>query len=192
MRNRSGFTLLEILLAVTLTAIISLSVYSLFSSSVNVMIRMNQANADEDINIFCEKMGRDLENVVRYHPIPFVGKQDQFSFASPFLFGSHEGENKGVGQLTFLYDSSSESIQRRQDNLNQVYSEKLSKPITIFQHIINARFTYFAFDKNEKRYRWYEEYDETELPCAVRLQLEFLNGDKKIELTRTFFIPAGE
>ncbi len=191
-RSLTGFTLIELLLAVTLTAIISFSVYSLFSSSIRVVLRMNGTSADEDLNIFCEKFERDLENLVRYHSILFTGTPNQFSFATPYVLRSNEGLDKGVGRLTFFYDLATKTIQRRQDNMSQIYLEKLGSPIPIFSRVASTRFSYFAYDTNESQYRWFEEYNETALPRAVRIQLEFLNGDRKIELTRTFFIPLGD
>lgn len=188
----AGFTLIELLMAITLTSLISFSVYSLFSSSVNVMRRMSETNVDEDLNVCFEKIERDVENLVRYKPIPFTGTSQEFNFAFPLSSASDQASHQTFGRLSIFYDASTDTLKRRFKNMSDLHENELGKPSILLNQVSHAQFSYLVFVKDEQQYSWFDEYAEDQIPNAVKIEMGFRNGPKTTELKRTFFLPLGE
>lgn len=87
-KNRSGFTLIEILLSLTIFSVIALTLYSTFATGMQLARRSeNAAKIYREIRWSLERMKTDLQNTVDYdfrRSYPdrrvFTGKPDRVSF----------------------------------------------------------------------------------------------------------------
>ena len=193
----TGFTLIEVLMVVMLVGIVSLAVYSQLSSGIRMMRRVTQPVSEENLVIFFEKLTRELQNSFLYTDIPFKGEKEEFGFATRISTKPELGGERGIGQVTYSYNSSSDSIERRQENINQIYKETLGDSSPLLKSISSLSFEYYGYEPSESAYRWNEEWDPAEKsgksPLAVKIEFEFHDEDGKTHhLTRSFSIPVGE
>jgi prepilin-type N-terminal cleavage/methylation domain-containing protein len=193
--RRKGLTLIELLLTVSLVSVIGMTLYSSLASGINVARRITRPASDEDLAIFFEKISREVANSFPYSEIPFQGDELQFSF--PTLIRSEKPIefDSTVGRVTYLYESSSNRLSRRQENVSQVHEEEESKSGPVLRDVTSLSFQYFVLDSSTKEYLWSEEWDSVEqdgkLPLAVQMTLEYSDEGKKRELVRTIPIPTG-
>ncbi len=86
--QKNAFTLIEILLAVTLFSIVALSLYGVFSSGMKIQSKIEGASVLYGESFWSlEKMAKDLENAVSYsyansYPgrLAFLGEENKVSF----------------------------------------------------------------------------------------------------------------
>lgn len=190
----SGFTLIEMLIAMSLVALVAVAVYANFESGIRVMKVMSRPVSEEDTNIFFEKISSDLQNSFRYKKIPFSGLPERVSFPAPIRTEPSLGGADAIGRVSYAYDSSRHSVVRLQENVSQIYQEKPGQPVSVLSPVQSLHFHYYRFDPSERKYSWVEEWKETEekVPRAVRVELEIDEEGKLHNLTRTIPIPVGE
>ena len=192
----AGFTLIELLMVVSLVAMIGMAIYGQFSSGVKVIEKITQPNADEDINIFFEKLSRDLQNAFLYSEIPFEGDKSRFSFASIVRADPKLGGDEAIGRVSYFYDSSKKALSRRQENVSQVKQSKEGDSTPLLNHALSLSIQYYKYEPSESNYLWKEEWaaepDKKALPIAVRLEFEFedAHGNRQ-RLTKTVSVPVG-
>ncbi len=98
----SGFTLVELLIALTIFSVISLGLYSTFSSGISVWRRSEDANRIyQEARLALEQMAREIKSVVAYdfsdkYPEikAFEGDENKFSFLI--------AANSGLKRVSFV------------------------------------------------------------------------------------------
>ena len=194
MKRNRGFTLVEVLLVISLVAIVALALYATFSSGVRVMSLVDQAAEEEDLNIFFEKFSRDLQNTFHYATIPFLGQGDRLSFATSIQTDMRLGGGRGVGRVTYAYDPSERAILRTQEDINQIFEEQTGQAQKVFFPLSSFRLEYYRYDAVKNSYEWKEEWEETEekiIPLAVKVLLRLQEEKGEKDVTRTVAIPVG-
>ncbi|MFA6600050.1 MAG: type II secretion system protein GspJ [Candidatus Omnitrophota bacterium] len=193
MRRSRGFTLIEVLLVVSLAALIGMAVYSMFASAVNMMHRISDNALDEDADIFFEKVDREISCQVVFKGIPFEGTASSMSFAAPIALNPENPAERGVGRVRYDFGGSSQGFVRRQQNLHQVFKTIEGAPASLMTAATSLRFQYFVYREKDQLYEWTEEWNSAEqdgqLPAAVRLKLECARGEEAKKYERTIAIP---
>lgn len=194
MRLSRGFTLIEVMMAAALTALVGLAIYANFATGIRVMKKLTQPSGDADLYIFFEKFSRDLENAFLYNGIPFHGEKEKLSFATTILTEAVLGGERGIGRVTYSYESGRNSIGRAQENVSQIYQDEEAEARPILDQIYSLTFRYYKYNAKDKIYLWKEEWDEEEEenknPVAVRIDLEFKDEEGKHSSVKTIAIPA--
>jgi prepilin-type N-terminal cleavage/methylation domain-containing protein len=195
LKFRSGLTLIEMLMVISLIALVGMAVYGIFSSGINVMRLVTRPVSEENLNIFFEKLARDLQNSFNYTGISFEGENDKFSFAAKINAKPELGGERGIGRVTYFYDSGRDAISRREEDLNLVFEESFSKPAAQFGSVLEAKFLYFAQDPATKQYLWKDDWvqidSKKKLPLAVRVEFEYKDENGRHSISKTIPIPAG-
>jgi len=187
-----GFSLVELLLVMTLAPIIFFAVYSNFSSGVRLWQRLQVGTPEEDQAIFRLKTQRDFQNVLRYAPIPFTGEKEEVFFATGIEADDTLGGKRAIGQVHYFYDESAKAVARETKDFNQIYRETGGQIILMAQNVRSLEMSYLVKDPLEDDYIWKEEFRPEkagDLPLAVRLSYISQNSSQQNE--QTFFIPAG-
>lgn len=196
MKRGAAFTLIELLVTVSLVALIGMCLFAMFSSAINMMQRISRTIVMEDVNIFLEKMDRDVTSQAIFNGIPFEGKEDSVSFPLRMDANKQNPMDKGIGSVTYFYDDFHQTIERSQKNANQIYEEKEVKSKTMLEGVMSVQFQYFVYDKVEKTYGWTEEWNSLEkegaIPFAVQIDFECTKGEETYALKRTFPIPVAD
>ena len=153
-RRAQGFTLIEVLLAASLTAVVGLAVYANLASGISMMQRIVGTSAEEDVAIFFEKFERELQNSFHYKEVQFHGEPDTFSFASQIGTDPLLGGDEGIGRITYLYNSSEKSIIRREQNVHEIFEEKEGIFRTALSNISDLGLEYLGYDSSRSRFEW--------------------------------------
>src|SRR4030042_1658061 len=193
LKGRRGFTFVEIMIVTTLIGVVSLAIYSSLSQGIKIWQRVNSVVADEDINIFFEKLGRDLRNSFEYNKIKFIGERDRLTFATLVASNSTQpGLNFNAGEVSYFFDKNSQSLMRVQNNISQIYEEQDVAKDTLLSPVGSLNFQYYFYDAQEEKYLWQEEWMEGHLPRAVKIEFEFNPGGSARQFVRIARIPIGK
>ena len=182
-----GFTLLEMLIVIVIFSLIGLAIYGTLSNGIRIWQRVNQAVAQEDINIFFERFAGELRDCFEFSTIKLQGKEDEIIFATMV---TTPGSGTGVGQVIYQYDKNAGGIIQEKRDYSQIYKGKSGFRRELLTGVDYLKFSYYFYDEDEKEYLWQQEWQEDGLPKAVRIELGFNKDDQDEKIIRTIDIPA--
>jgi prepilin-type N-terminal cleavage/methylation domain-containing protein len=195
MRREAGFTLVELLVVVSLMALIGMSLYAMFGSAVDMMRRVSRSEVAEDAGVFLEKFDREIASQVAFKGIPFDGKETSLSFPSRIGPDSRVPMNRGVGRVGYFFDESHRAFARKQENLSQIYKpEEEIKATAILEGVPGVRFQYFVYRKADKVFEWVSTWNSLEnegkIPFAVKVEFICVRGEERHAFERTVSVPT--
>lgn len=202
--GQKGFTLMEVLLAVTLFTIIISSSYGIFRVGMQIWKRAQGRSVVERKALFAlERMGQDLRQALRTSKEKYKGEGNGTSFSLPSLIPIRTGkiEMTQYGFIRYRYDSSHKELCRSEISATDLYRQKESICKPIANHIQFLRFRYLVYDGVGESYSWYDEWEKKEkeeVPLAVEIQMDLeatLKGEKLPHprtLRKKILIPVGE
>jgi len=181
-----GFTLIELLVVLAMVSIIGLAIFTTLSNGIRIWQRLNQTVGQEDINIFFERIARELRNTFEFSTIRFSGENHQIAFAA-FLTapGVSKPQQSGIGQLVYYYDRASKQLIKEEKNYSQLYKGDSGAKQELLKQINSLEFSYYYYDQESREYLWLPVWQEDYLPLAVRIELEFDNGKQLENITRS-------
>lgn len=190
-----GFTLVELLIAVSLMSIVSIGVYSMFVSGIRVSERLQDPMLGEDISIFLEKFSRDIQSLSSYKGIPFEAKPNSFSFMAPIKTLEELGGAYGIGKVTFTFEEKKKRLLRREDNISDIFDEETGAAKMALTGVSDLLFKYLVYYKDAQQYAWVEEWSELEsngvIPAAIKIEF-LMEHDKKRDIKSfTVQVPIG-
>lgn len=187
-KNKNGFTLIELLIVTALLAVISLSIYATFNSGIKIWQRVNKQLPEEDLDIFFEKFALDLRNSFKFNGLNFLGEEKRLEFAT--LVNNPRINKKTVGKAIYLYDSESKIIKRSLLDFSQIYNGKEGTTQELLKNVESLKFRYYLYDKEKKEYLWQDEWLKEDLPLAVRIELDVVDGSQINKFIKTVSIPV--
>lgn len=186
---RSGFTLIEILIVVSIVAIVSLAIYSTFGNGIKIWQRLNEEVAEEDVNIFLDKFAADLRNSFKFTGIDFSGGKQKLEFAT--LIDSARLHTRSVGKAVYFYDDRAQALNIAETDFSEVYEEKEGLTKKSLKNIKALNFLYYLYDEEKKEYVWRDEYSQEGLPSAVKVELEIKDGTQEKKFVRVVGLACG-
>jgi general secretion pathway protein J len=217
--KESGFTLLEIMLAISILGLVVAMVTVSLSGSINAIdATIEQGKLSYQAQVAMERISEDLSSALLTSDREFIGEQgssngDQgilLSFSSlAHLVFDPENDSPGVGRISYAVQAD----QNHDNHLLLLRSDILQRPsedgqdeseveaFLLTDRLRSIRFTYYSHS-GESQESWdttVEENDEEaeaqrRLPAAVTCRLEFW-VDQEEEQTQTFqttvFLPTG-
>ncbi len=190
-RARRGFSLLELLLVLTLAPVVFFALYSNFAAGLRIWSVVTRATPEEDSNIFFHKVRRDVENMMRSDAAPFSGDAGEMAFASAVDAPPELGGAYGIGQVRLYYDESSRTVRRETKDYSQNYREAPGHVTVLLQDVTSFSLSYLTPSQTGGSPSWDGSWTPQQgvLPAAVRVS--FSTGRGASQETRVFFIPAG-
>ena len=186
-KNSTGMTLIELLITMTILAVISTAIYASLNSGLKIWKRINQQLVHEDLDIFFDRFGHDLRNCARFAGISFTGTQERVEF--PTILPSPHFGGDVIGRITYAYDQQAKTLIRVQQDFSQIHSGEEPSKTQPIPDLGLVKFRYYVYDKETKEYSWREDFLEGDFPLAVRIELELGNGPQAQNFTRTVGIP---
>ncbi len=186
-KNKTGMTLVELLITLTILSVISLAVYASLNSGLKIWKRVNQPMAHEDLDIFFDRFGHDLRNCARFTGISFTGTEERVEF--PTILPSPRLGGDVIGRVSYAYDPQAKALTRVQQDFSQIHSGEESSKTQSIPDLGLVKFRYYVYDKETKEYSWREDFLEGDFPSAVRIELELGDGPQAQSFTRTVSIP---
>jgi len=188
-KNNRGLTLIELILVTAILSVVSLAIYSTFNNGLRIWQRINKQLPEEDLNIFFDRFGYDLRNLLQFNGISFSGTEYRLAFAT--IVNSSRLQKRTVGEIIYFYDSQAEILKREERDFPQVFSGDEGPIAQSLTGVQSLRFQYYIYDTNKKEYLWQDQGPEEGIPLAVRMELEFKDGTQTHKFTKTVNIPVG-
>lgn len=189
-KERTGFTLVELLVVAFMLVGVSLAVYSTLSNGIRIWRRVTQIAPEEELNIFFDKFSRDIRNSIRSANIAFSADSQMVKFAS--LVSSQNLGVSAPGEVSYAYNGYALSVSRTERDASDIFSERKGVTREVLKGADAFRLSYYNYDNQTKEHVWDEEAKLGSIPLAVRIELEFKDAEKNRKFTYTSDIPVGE
>jgi len=159
----------ELLIAVSIFSVVSIAIYSTFSSGAAILRRVKDIDlVQQNILLKQERFARELRTQPTYSQQLFSGSKTKISFpqSRDFL----------PVRTTYFFDSSSACLMRAVDELSQIITsegkieeEIKSKPTIFLPKIKEVQFSYLYLDLKANAYLWTDEWSQDYLPAGVKM-----------------------
>lgn len=175
--KKNGFTLIEILLVISLVSLISAALYNALSNGLKIWERSKYLYKEEDVAIFFEKITHELKSAVIYSKLKFEGTQNKISF--PAIVKVYPDKKMNVdqdvqidqiGRVEYYFDYIDKSIYRRQAGYGQALSGVFDEPILQVKAIKDFKFNYLYLNDDGEQFS--ESVLEVE-PYAIEIEVIF-------------------
>jgi Type II secretion system (T2SS), protein J len=186
-RFPTGFTLVELIISGAIVFLVSITIYSVFASGINVWKKANQAKSSGyGLRLVVEKLGSELRNSFRFSTIPFEGVEDSIAFAALV--------DNGVSRISYFLNHE-KVLCRRVQNYAEVFKKGESgKYDLLLPDVLELKFSYCYLDNATGDYKWKDKWvkgEQDTFPRAVNIELVFKKDSQESKFTKTIFIPIG-
>lgn len=192
MKNR-GFTLLEMMVALAILAVLGTAVVALFAGGLRAWERVrNVGEPQARVALGFEMPERDLHNAVPCFAIPFQGAVDSIVF--PTLLAVTNGVESmryRIGTVRYVLDRTRHVVRRNAWSYpSPEPTEPLGEPVV--EQVQDLRLQYLEIGTNGTETGWRDLWQETNRwPAAVRWRIQGDWGGSPATVQRTIFlIPA--
>ncbi|MFH1201666.1 MAG: type II secretion system protein GspJ [Candidatus Omnitrophota bacterium] len=191
--NKKGFTLLELLVAISIFSILILSVYSAFHTGMLTHKKVNSLSGlYQRARVGLDKMKEDLENSFPYtnQDARFSGQIQGMSFFSNIGYFQNQGED--LSQVLAIEYRFNDAKLKRISHF--IYDEAELKEEELLSGIEELKFNYAFKNDQEPFYAWQEAWQIKEnIPQAVKIEfvLKSPGAGQGLKFERVVFIPGG-
>ncbi|MCX5669423.1 MAG: prepilin-type N-terminal cleavage/methylation domain-containing protein [Candidatus Omnitrophica bacterium] len=181
----TGFTLVELLIAVAIFSVVSIAIYATFSSGAAVLRRVKDTDLTQQrILLKTERFSRELREQPACRKRLFQGDKTRISFCANIDYFPY--------RLTYFFDSSANAFKRVADKLDEIIDEEnnlnpeFHSPAVIFlPEVKEVKFSYLYLDLNKNAYLWTDQWEQDYLPFAVK----FIIFTEKQKYESTVYLP---
>ncbi|MDO8524988.1 MAG: prepilin-type N-terminal cleavage/methylation domain-containing protein [Candidatus Omnitrophota bacterium] len=208
--TKDSFTFIELIIAVTIFAIIAVSMYSTFSAGIRVWLKASpMIEENQRLRVFFNTVSTDLKRAVAYYDssgiltkpgfgqayegeINFEGAPEKISFMAIVSVSDPDlGTREEPVRITYIYDKAQKSVKRliaaKAEGLNEANAKALEMLAGIEEKDFGFEYCYKNMISNtDYEYEWkdtWEEKNVQNIPRGVRVRVG--------ELKKTVFIPTG-
>lgn len=187
--------MIEILLVVSLMSVISVALFHTLTNGLKIWERSRQFSIEEDIDIFFDKISRELQNTFPFTQMGFEGKETSLRFAASVrsLADAKLGLEPGamverIGSVEYYFDPWKKTVYKRQANYSQAIEHKAGQETPLLHHVKALKFLYYFSDADGN-------IDHTKsissIPVAVQIEIEPENDDAEGNAVKLVNIPVG-
>ncbi len=195
--GRESFTLIEMLLVVSLMAMTGLAVYNVIASGLKIWERSQRYTVEEDAAIFFEKLTRDLKNSYPYSLIKFSGTGVRMSIPTLVnmpvdkkIAAGRPAYIEQMGCVEYFWDQGRQALSRRQANYSQALGGHFDRGTVLVKPVQGLRFLYLYREENEIRKK---KTADGALPVAVEVSLLLGDQTEPVKtMTRQINLPRGQ
>jgi prepilin-type N-terminal cleavage/methylation domain-containing protein len=205
-----AFTFIELIIAVTIFAIIAVSIYSTFSAGIKIWLRTSpMIEENQARRVFFNTIALDLKNAVAYYDVSsvlskpgfgqeyegkinFTGMPDKISFMTIISISDPDaGLREELARVTYFYDSETKTIKRLVATRLEGLNESSAKPTDMLANVGKKDFGFEYCYKNiisnsDYECEWkdaWEDKNVLKIPRGIRIKLG--------EARKLVFIPSG-
>lgn len=199
MKNyKSGFTSIELFIAITISSVIMLTIYSTFNLGINTFRRVEGLISmyQKALNFF-DIIEKDLKNILIYSDdfSGFTGSQEEITF---FTIADIIAKEDALRQETQMVKASYFIKDGKFFRQLQKQNEDLEFEIISQQPLISVKEIkfYYPYSNNELQSDciWKSAWDQKYIPQGITLNLSLEDKKSKqgLNLNKTIFIAQGE
>jgi len=183
-----GFTLVELIISGVIIFLVSVTVYSVFASGINVWKKANQTKSKGyALRLVAEKFSTELRNSFQFSSIPFEGSEDSIAFAVL--------ADNMVSRVSYFLNEDNVFCRRLQSYADVFKKGESGKYDFLFSGVKQLKLSYCYLDNASGDYKWKDDWVKEEqdtIPQAVKIELTFEGKpEEESKFTKTVFIPIG-
>jgi general secretion pathway protein J len=193
--NRQGFTLLELLLAVSLSVVLFLIIFSAMRLGHKSSQKgIERADLTQRNRILIDRLAWLIRGAYPYfvnkvdeQKIFFEGKSDSMGFVTSSTDSYEKGPEDiaGLKWARLFVDSEGLKVREKVFYLQDVFDDKDGKVYLLDPEVKGIEFEYYEIPEGEKEGSWTSDWapeDKQNIPSAVRIKLIVERNGKKIEM----------
>ncbi|MBU4375978.1 MAG: prepilin-type N-terminal cleavage/methylation domain-containing protein [Candidatus Omnitrophica bacterium] len=203
-KSPPSFTLIELLIALSIFAVVAVTLYSTFFAGISVWKRSGDtSSAYQDIRVVFDDIARDLKDMIYFtkdgeSAYAFIGAPNKVIFmtleeyASPQMKPARE-----VVRVSYYFDTAKEEFIKKRADISLGFDIEKAEEDVLLRGVKDFQFEY-CYDSGDEDdpYLWQEEWedDEARIPRGIRIvtvMKAIKSGDEASEITRVIFIPTG-
>ncbi|MBN2119433.1 MAG: type II secretion system protein [Candidatus Omnitrophica bacterium] len=177
---RKGFTLIELVVALTIFSFIALSVGATFFAGAKMWQRGQKISfAQTQALLTFEKISQDISGCIETDLVAFEADRQSLSFAA--LLGDN------LTKISYEFKLTDKSLWRSEQSLKDIINEEENISKKKMLALKDFKLSIFYFNDIKLEYDWTDQWkDEDSIPAAVKLEIK----TKDETFTKTIFIPA--
>jgi len=213
-KSNTGFTLLELLLAVSIFAIVATVLYSTFYTGTRILRRAESAmEFHQRLRIATEEMALDLRNALPVEidgaafpgiieeeggddeaPVYyFTGEAKKFTFVTVKSTRSKEGMIREVCNVTYLLEGKGGALKRSVKRQGKPLAQDAGQDEILLTGITDMDVKYsYVGDTDDSPPIWESAWElEKAVPLGVKIALKMKGAPGSDEFTKTVYLPVG-
>lgn len=193
-KSLTGFTFIELLIALTIFSIIATSIYYTLGAGIKVYSRGNSIIKDNQrLRIFFDTISLDMRNTVTYAGMESGWSAERISFPAVIDVSDNNKIDGKLAKVIYYFDDAKGRVTRIYSTLKEGFDEKYAEEEVLLDNLENFTFEYcYETEIPEGGYEWKDKWEpEGEIPRGVKIKLTLKNEVTEIEKSfeKTVFIP---
>jgi len=195
LRNNRGFTLLELLIAITLSILILVVLGSAMRLGYKSQAKgTERGEMMQKMRILEDRIAWLIRGVYPFYlkkpdekKIFFDGKSDQVGFVTSSIdtHGTGPEDTAGLKWVSIFVDSEGLKIREKIFFLEDVFDDSNGKVYLLDPEVRKIEFEFFEIKEDEKQGSWISEWDPSDketVPAAVKVTMTLERNGQKIEM----------
>ena len=195
LRNNRGFTLLELLIAITLSILILVVLGSAMRLGYKSQAKgTERGEMMQKMRILEDRIAWLIRGVYPFYlkkpdekKIFFDGKSDQVGFVTSSIdtHGTGPEDTAGLKWVSIFVDSEGLKIREKIFFLEDVFDDSNGKIYLLDPEVRKIEFEFFEIKEDEKQGTWISEWDPSDketIPTAVKVTMTLERNGQKIEI----------
>lgn len=191
--REKGFTLLEIVLVVSLSAVISYGIYKTFLSGINLWDWLKDYKRNGEVALLFDRIEHDLQNGFNLQTIDFKGSSTSISFyehntdilviPADDLKDSAYTKDDAFRRIEYIYSSDKDEIKRKVFRYGSTleYSSRV-----LLTDVKSARFKFYLPDPVKGEFISFDVW-EGKIPGIIELKVSVLDESDKMKVSEKIF-----
>jgi len=190
--TRRGFTLIELIVATLIMAMVVVSVYGTFSLGIKAWRKGSEGRSLQKIRVSLLKLQKELKNTFLFSMIKFKGVSSEMTF--PVVIPEEDRDNTYTVSYYVAEDMNTgvkSLIKKKALFADKEYAETEDPGELVFSaYSMDFEYAYELKDSS-KGFAWREAWEDFQktIPCAVRVNFRLDSGGELYH--KTIFIPHG-
>lgn len=169
-----GFTLVEMIVTIVITASLGVAVYSTFAQGVRLWTRTAKDRGEWKVDLWVEKMTGDIRNSFWDPKSPFRGNRKEFFLATLNHDAKKEFCLASPEYSHYVFDPKAGDVILQKNTFeNVLISRSMAKTgVSVLEKIVAFELEYYGYDPKAKVYRWESHWNKDCFPEAVKITIE--------------------
>ena len=175
-----GFTLVELLITTSLMALVGGATVASLAGGVKVWERVAEFGVNDQAALVAfTRMRGDLHNARRFHPIPFEGAYDQYTFAAADRNDPAASDPEEIGRLGYFLNERRHLLCRSFVPYRLMRGTGLTDRCQVMlEHVERVRCRYFGTGAAGSPNEWTDHWQSQDPPLAVTCEATLSSSPK--------------